>query len=159
MDIRVLLFLFVSLLLFGCSSGPVAKSESVKLKVVENKTFEWGASSDNATAGKLSSIGFEQNSVEFSSNTVALLNKNIEILKANRDVKIQLEGHCNPIKNPKWDVSFALKRAENVKKYLVSKGIDEKRISLISFGREKPVVENKSEIYKNRRVNFVVSYR
>jgi peptidoglycan-associated lipoprotein len=49
------------------------------------------------------------------------------------------------------------RRAKAVKNYMVSLGIDSKRMTIISYGEEKPIASGDTEdaYAKNRRVNFV----
>jgi outer membrane protein OmpA-like peptidoglycan-associated protein len=88
-----------------------------------------------------------------------ILDKKIAVLKKNSDVKFSLVGHTCDISNDEVNERIGFERAETVKEYLVSKGIDRSRIVDISTeGKYYPVVENSSESNrkKNRRVEFII---
>ena len=87
------------------------------------------------------------------------LDKKIAVLKKNADVKFSLVGHTCDISNDEVNEKIGFERAEAVKEYIVSKGIDRSRIVDISTeGKYYPVVENSSESNrkKNRRVEFII---
>ncbi len=88
-----------------------------------------------------------------------ILDKKIAVLKRNTDIKFSLVGHTCDISNDEVNERIGLGRAEVVKDYLISKGIDPSRIVDISTeGKYYPVVENSNESNrkKNRRVEFII---
>ncbi len=84
-------------------------------------------------------------------NTAALLMKY-------PSVKIQVEGHCDERGTAEYNLALGERRASSAKKYLVSLGVPEGRISTISYGKEKPVDPGHTEEAwtKNRRDHFIV---
>ena len=84
-------------------------------------------------------------------NTAALLMKY-------PSVKIQVEGHCDERGTSEYNLALGERRASSAKKYLVSLGVPEGRISTISYGKEKPVDAGHTEEAwtKNRRDHFIV---
>jgi peptidoglycan-associated lipoprotein len=84
-------------------------------------------------------------------NTAALLMKY-------PSVKIQVEGHCDERGTAEYNLALGERRASSAKKYLVSLGVAEGRISTISYGKEKPVDPGHTEEAwtKNRRDHFIV---
>jgi peptidoglycan-associated lipoprotein len=84
-------------------------------------------------------------------NTAALLMKY-------PSVKIQVEGHCDERGTSEYNLALGERRASSAKKYLVSLGIAEGRISTISYGKEKPVDagHNEEAWAKNRRDHFII---
>ena len=79
-------------------------------------------------------------------------------MKDNPTVEIQLEGHTDNQGDFNLNLQLSQDRVTEVKKYLTSKGIDEKRISVKGWGSTKPVASNVTEDKRklNRRVEFVV---
>jgi len=57
-------------------------------------------------------------------------------------------------------MKLSQKRAEEVKKYLVSKGVEAARLTPKGFGESQPVADNSTPEgrYKNRRVDFKVNF-
>ena len=82
---------------------------------------------------------------------------NAEWLKANPNVKVKIEGNCDERGTIEYNQALGQRRAASAKKYLTDMGISGKRISLISYGKEKPVCTQSTEEcwQKNRRDDFV----
>jgi len=86
-----------------------------------------------------------------------LLGEIVTLLKNNGGLSISVEGHTDNVGNAKANQTLSQKRAESVKKFLVGKGIDGKRLATKGWGDAKPVSDNRSEDgrAKNRRVELV----
>lgn len=69
---------------------------------------------------------------------------------------IKLQGNCDEWGSDEYNFALGLKRASSVKKALVSDGVDEKRITMVSYGESNPVCTEKTKECwaKNRRVDF-----
>ena len=80
-----------------------------------------------------------------------------DYMKKNKDAKIRVEGNCDERGTSEYNMALGERRAASAKKYLVGLGVDEKRISTISFGKEKPIcAEHNEECWqKNRRADFM----
>jgi outer membrane protein OmpA-like peptidoglycan-associated protein len=80
---------------------------------------------------------------------VALLNKF-------KEAKFLLEGHADDTGSANYNDKLSVKRVDNVKSYLVSKGIDVARFTANSYGETKPATPNntKEGRAKNRRVEI-----
>ena len=86
----------------------------------------------------------------------AVMKANAEWLKANPKVKIKIEGNCDERGTKEYNQALGQRRATSAKKYLTDLGISGKRISLISYGKEKPICSEQNEEcwQKNRRDDF-----
>lgn len=82
---------------------------------------------------------------------------NVQWMKTNATVKVQIEGHCDSRGTIEYNVALGERRANAVKAYMVSLGIPADRLSVISYGKEKPLEmgDNEAAWAKNRRANFV----
>jgi peptidoglycan-associated lipoprotein len=87
----------------------------------------------------------------------AVMKANAEWLKANPNVSIKIEGNCDERGTIEYNQALGQRRASSAKKYLTDLGVSAKRISLISYGKEKPVCTEHTEDcwQKNRRDDFV----
>ena len=87
----------------------------------------------------------------------SVMTANAEWLKANPNVKIRIEGNCDERGTKEYNQALGQRRASSAKKYLTDLGIAAKRISLISYGKEKPnCTEQNEECWqKNRRDDLV----
>lgn len=79
-------------------------------------------------------------------------------MQSSSSVRVKLEGHCDERGTNEYNLALGERRAQSVKNYLVQLGIDESRLSTISYGEERPAAEggNESAWSQNRRVEFVL---
>lgn len=77
-------------------------------------------------------------------------------LKANKDVKIAIEGHTDNVGNDEANLKLSESRAIAVRKYLTLNGISASRIKIEAYGNSKPIADNTTEEgrTKNRRVEI-----
>lgn len=122
-------------------------------------TLELNGDSDSNTAGGLQTVYFGFDSSTIDSSTKDTLKNNAEFLKTNATVDVQVEGHCDERGGRQYNLALGERRAKTVRDYLVGLGVEAKRISVISYGNERPVSEGHDESAwgKNRRGNFVVT--
>lgn len=106
---------------------------------------------------------FENVDIHFDFDKFYLTNDAREILadKAswlldNPDVKIEIEGHCDEQGTNEYNMALGERRANSAMRYLINAGIKESRVSIISYGEEKPraLGHNESAWAKNRRAHF-----
>jgi peptidoglycan-associated lipoprotein len=86
-----------------------------------------------------------------------ILKKDAEWFKANGAGKMKIEGHCDERGTTEYNLALGQKRADAAKNYLVSLGIDGKKIATVSYGKEKPLDpgHNEAAWAKNRRAHLV----
>ncbi len=86
----------------------------------------------------------------------ASLDANFNLLQEFADVIVKIEGHCDERGTIEYNLSLGEKRAKAAMDYLVGLGIDPARISIISYGKERPVDtgHNEAAWAKNRRAEF-----
>jgi peptidoglycan-associated lipoprotein len=113
--------------------------------------------SDSGTIAGLSTVFFDYDQANLTADSRRLLASNAEWIKKNGNVSVQIEGHCDNRGTVEYNIALGERRALAVKKYLTNLGIPSKRLSVISYGKERPVAQGDSEdaFSKNRRANFV----
>jgi peptidoglycan-associated lipoprotein len=86
------------------------------------------------------------------------LQKSADYMKKNKDAKIQVQGNCDERGTSEYNMALGDRRATAAKKYLAGLGVDAKRITTVSFGKEKPICADHNEEcwQKNRRGDFVL---
>ena len=86
------------------------------------------------------------------------LDKLAEYMKQNGSIKIEIGGHTDNIGSDEYNEALSLRRAEAVYYYLISKGIDEKRMSYKGYGESQPIATNETEEGRalNRRTEFKI---
>jgi peptidoglycan-associated lipoprotein len=77
-------------------------------------------------------------------------------LQANSGINVVIEGHCDDRGSDEYNLALGESRALAAKNYLVSLGISAKRLSVISYGEEKPLSMGSGESAwaQNRRAEF-----
>ncbi|MDY0163746.1 peptidoglycan-associated lipoprotein Pal [Desulfobotulus sp.] len=103
-------------------------------------------------------VHFEFDSFALTSEAMKVLDAKVVWLRANPDVKIMVEGHCDERGTREYNLALGDRRARSAKKYLVDSGIAENRIATISYGEERPLdtAKNEAAWAKNRRAQFVI---
>ncbi len=106
-----------------------------------------------AGAAGLQPVYFDFDKSFIRSDARAVMKANAEWLKANPKVKVKIEGNCDERGTKEYNQALGQRRAASAKKYLTDLGISSRRISLISYGKEKPVCSEHAEDcwQKNRR--------
>lgn len=66
-------------------------------------------------------------------------------MKNHEDTKIQIAGNCDERGSTEYNLALGARRANAAKNVIVKEGIDPKRISTISYGKERPLVQGTGE--------------
>jgi len=80
-------------------------------------------------------------------------------LKEKADVVVVIEGHADSVGSEEYNRALGLRRAETIKNEMVNLGIDPARLSIESFGKSKPLIDQETDWARavNRRVEFKVT--
>lgn len=107
---------------------------------------------------KLKNILFQVSTTQLLPESYPELDSVFIFLKTNPQVQIELQGHTDNRGNAARDLELSQQRVDRIKKYLVGKGINAKRIEGIGLGGTKPIAPNDTEEGRkqNRRVEFVI---
>ncbi|HWR72507.1 MAG TPA: peptidoglycan-associated lipoprotein Pal [Nitrospirota bacterium] len=110
-----------------------------------------------AAAAGLQPIYFDFDRSFIRDDAKAVMKENANWLKANPKVKVRIEGNCDERGTIEYNQALGQRRASAAKKYLTDLGVSAGRISLISYGKEKPVCSNTTEEcwQQNRRDDLV----
>ncbi len=102
-------------------------------------------------------ITFELGSAEIQPSSYPELDKIAQILKQKK-VRVRIEGHTDDIGEAAFNQLLSEKRAQSIKNYLVTKGLDPQRFETVGYGESKPIADNKTEKGRaqNRRVEFLI---
>tara|TARA_B100001027_G_scaffold176407_1_gene127631 strand:- start:363 stop:779 length:417 start_codon:yes stop_codon:yes gene_type:complete len=136
-----------------------------------NVTEESVYSSDVKTVEALSSDNIQyDNKAVFASATIYfefdksnLTSKSIQILKSvasalndNKSIQVTLAGHADERGTREYNLALGQRRAETVSDYFILNGISENRISVKSYGEERPLAfgQDDESYSKNRRVEI-----
>lgn len=164
--IRRLAFTFMALaLVVGCATKKKTDTsvESTPLAPgVDSQALSTPMSfdatgSDSGKIDGLQSINFDLDKSNLGGESKKKIQGNADWMKSHAGVKLQIEGHCDARGSAEYNVALGERRANSVKAYMVSLGVAADRLSTISYGKDKPLVngDDESAYAKNRRANFV----
>ncbi len=80
-------------------------------------------------------------------------------MKNHKDVKIQIAGNCDERGSTEYNLALGARRANAAKDVLVRDGIESKRISTISYGKERPLVQGSGESVWNWNRNATTTVK
>ena len=106
----------------------------------------------------LSDVFFGYDQYAIRSDAVPVLEEDAELLKSTyKDSAVLIEGHCDERGTVEYNLELGKRRAQAVKDYLVDLGIEESRIRIVSYGKERPFcTESEPSCWRqNRRGHFV----
>lgn len=114
--------------------------------------------SNSQVQASLDKIYFNFDSAGLSEAARNTLSQNAGVLKHTSTARIHIEGNCDERGSAEYNLALGERRAQAAHQYLVTLGIDPVRLSVISYGKEKPLVNENNEAAwsKNRRAEFVV---
>jgi outer membrane protein OmpA-like peptidoglycan-associated protein len=92
-------------------------------------------------------------------DALLILDDAITALQAEPELRLRIEGHTCNIGTTEYNLALAERRAQAVREYLTARGIDPTRLSIVSYGEERPIHDNEREETRrlNRRAALVVS--
>jgi peptidoglycan-associated lipoprotein len=114
-----------------------------------------------AAVDALKDVNFEFDKYDIRPEDAKTLDANASWLKSNAENLVLIEGHCDERGTNEYNLALGERRAKATMNYLVSQGIQANRITIISYGEERPVCNEKTDSCwaKNRRAHFLVKPR
>lgn len=143
------------------ATGYISILEKLDIQTYEMKELEMNFKLQPVEVGatvNLRDVLFEQGKTALLAQSYPELDLVVAFLKSNPKIKIELSGHTDNRGIPGQNLKLSQARVEKVKSYLVSKGIDKKRITGKGYGGNRPIASNDTEETRllNRRVEFTI---
>lgn len=138
--------------------SPDASATTETTPQIESTPMSFDAAgSDSGRIEGLQTVNFDYDKASLSADARKKIQGNVAWMKANPNTRIQIEGHTDARGSIEYNLSLGERRANAVKSYMTSLGIPAGRLSIISYGKEKPLAngETESDYARNRRANFV----
>jgi peptidoglycan-associated lipoprotein len=109
----------------------------------------------------LKDIFFDFDKYNIRPGDVRVLDANAAWLKENQNQLVLIEGHCDERGTSEYNLALGERRAKAAMGYLVSQGVQANRITIISYGEERPSCTEHNDVCwaKNRRAHFLVKAR
>jgi len=127
--------------------------KSGKTVFLNNKTLSAGESI------ALNNILFDVGKATLRAESFVELDKVVNLLKLNDSMEIELSGHTSSEGYLAINRSLSYQRVNGCKDYILSKGIDSRRIIAVGYGPDRPLVPNDNEANRarNRRVEMRIT--
>jgi len=141
-----------SLVLFGCADEEPAKEPVV----ADTPTSMTTASVDGNYQTPVIYFAFDDYSLNADAEND--LSNFANYLASNSSAQVKVEGHCDERGTIEYNLALGEKRAQAIKDYLVNLGVEDARVTTISFGEENPAAEGHDEEAwsRNRRAQFTL---
>lgn len=110
------------------------------------------------TSNGLQPVYFSFDQTIISPDMQAIIEGNVSFMKSNPSVYVIIEGNTDERGTNEYNMALGEKRSINVAKYMVSLGIESRRLRTVSLGEERPLFpEDSEDAHKyNRRADFVI---
>jgi peptidoglycan-associated lipoprotein len=141
----------------GTMLAKVDPSESSDRQVEEIRKEQAQEQAASAQAG-LNDVFFGYDSWTISEEGRQALMQDAEWIKSNGNALVKIEGHCDERGTLAYNLVLGEKRAKAVRNYLVELGVSANRLSVVSYGKERPFCNEHNETcyQMNRRGHVVV---
>ena len=108
--------------------------------------------------GALEGIQFDVNKDTIKPGSRPILDQAAEVLKKHPDIRVEIGGHTDSTGSRDLNLDLSRRRARSVKRYLVSKGVDDSRVETRGYGPDKAIADNDTPEgrTKNRRIEFTI---
>ena len=106
----------------------------------------------------LATVYFDYDKSDVRDDTRAAIELKLPILAANPRLRVRIQGHTDERGSDEYNLALGQRRAATLKRYFTDHGVDESRIELVSFGRERPASPGDDDAAraKNRRGEFEI---
>ena len=143
---NILLVIFTALILSACATGKKAEN-------IEGDVYTGTDTVEYLASGVPDRVFFATNKSSLTTASRATLRKQATFLRKNKNLNVTIEGHADERGTREYNLALGERRANAARDYLMTYGISGKRISVISYGKEKPINPKSSPIAwsQNRR--------
>jgi peptidoglycan-associated lipoprotein len=128
---NVLLVIFTTLILSACSTA--------KKSTLDGDVYTGKETVKFLAAGVPDRVFFATNKSSLTTASRATLRKQATFLRKNKNLNVTIEGHADERGTREYNLALGERRANSAKDYLMTYGISGKRLSVISYGKEKPI--------------------
>ena len=136
----------------------IAELERLRLQELERLAKLKEEEIKKALSLATESVSFKTGSAELTDDSIAPLDEVANLLNENKEMRLALLGYTDNTGNAETNLRLSNVRAESVKAYLISKGIEADRITATGYGVANPRADNSTQEGRalNRRVEMVI---
>ena len=138
--------------------APPSETTTTTPPVAENNGPTPGSRADFVAQAGSDTVHFATDSSDIDAEATSILTKQAAWLAKFPNVRVTIEGHCDERGTREYNLALGDRRANSAKNFLVNAGVNAARISVISYGKERPVATGSDEESwaQNRRAVSVV---
>tara|TARA_B100001093_G_scaffold492247_1_gene533179 strand:+ start:69 stop:545 length:477 start_codon:yes stop_codon:yes gene_type:complete len=129
---NIFILIFTTLILSACSTAKKSGN-------VDGDVYTGSDTVEYLAAGVADRVFFATNKSSLTTKSRETLRKQATYLRKNKKLNVTIEGHADERGTREYNLALGERRANAAKDYLMTYGISGKRISVISYGKEKPV--------------------
>ena len=146
---NTLLVIMASLILTACATTKKVETTSQ----MQGDVYTGTDTVEYLASGVQDRVFFATNESILTTRSRDTLRKQATWLRANSDITVVLEGHADERGTREYNLALGERRANAAKDYLMTYGVSSNRISVISYGKERPVDAGSNPLAwsKNRR--------
>ena len=143
---NIFLVVFATLILSACSTAK-------KTGDLEGDVYTGKETVKYLASGVPDRVFFATNKSSLTTASRATLRKQAKFLRKNKKLNVTIEGHADERGTREYNLALGERRANAAKDYLMTYGISSDRISVLSYGKERPVDSGSNPLAwsKNRR--------
>ena len=149
---KILLVVFVSLLMTACAAQKRAAKDSGS-GLLQSDVYSGKDTVEFLATGVKDRVFFGTNKSILTTASRDTLRKQAAWMWKSKDITVTVEGHADERGTREYNLALGERRANAVKDYLLTYGISGGRVSVISYGKERPVNSGSSPLAwsQNRR--------
>ena len=146
---RVLIIIVAGLALTACATQKKASHDNL----LQGDVYTGTDTVEYLATGVPDRVFFATNKSVLTTASRDTLRKQAAWLRKNKDIAVTIEGHADERGTREYNLALGERRANAVKDYLLTYGISGSRVSVISYGKERPVNSGSSPLAwsQNRR--------
>ena len=157
MDIKKLIILFLFVSISACEQDILLNGNLSNTNIPKSKL------TDESEKYFIEKIGdrilFEVDNSGLTALAKTILNSQADWLLINAEYQVLIEGHADEQGTRDYNLALGARRAQIVKEYLISRGVDPNNISIVTYGKERPLENCSAEVCwsQNRRAVTIVN--
>ena len=140
------------------TTTPITETPTTEANIKQETAKQETPMQESQLQNELQPIYFNFDSADLSDDSRRILSKNADFLVKQTSLKVRIEGNCDERGSDEYNMALGERRAQAARAYLVNLGVQPERLTVISYGEEKPVEQGHDEAAwaKNRRDEFVI---
>ena len=149
---NILLIIMAAFILSACAAKTTKKIETQTTQITGD-TYTGEETVKYLATGVPDRVFFATNKSVLTTASRDTLRKQAAWLRENKNINVTVEGHCDERGTREYNLALGERRANAAKDYLMTYGISGNRVSVISYGKERPVNSGSSPLAwsQNRR--------